>query len=511
VVTISDLILGVNIALGTQPPSACPAFQNAQGQVDIAQLIKGVNNALNACPAEPTATVTPTGKPDTPTSTATAVATATDTPTPNATATATLTTAPTDTPTPTSVATATSTATSTELEATATPTHTPPSTATDTPSPTPPSTATATDTVTPPATSTPTLTPTITPTASPTETQFPVGDTVAGHAAIVSAGLGSVQSIIAAVVAQVNNPGPPALISQRLVISGAPADQCPVSGTTSQVCTQDPGFDGAIHLVLTADHCVANGPAGGTAEFDGAISVDSTSSFLNDCSPVRFAEGSYNTDNLQVRFRDDTMQQTLHVTADVSGTVGITGVDASCVVGSLNLSLNGSLTSQPEGGPGIVVNFNGTTMSMDQIVYNDDCVPLEYRLTFNGPATFSSLLVGPALVVTNGVTIGEGFSVQFANFILQQNANTNPVTVEMSGTMTSDCFGGAVGLQTFLPVAVAAGQLCPNAGGINVTSSGPMATVTYQNGMVTVEQNGMQNIFQSCLAPELLECPAPVS
>jgi hypothetical protein len=50
VVSISDLILGVNIVLGSQPVNACPAFENAQGDVDIAQLIKGVSNALNACP-----------------------------------------------------------------------------------------------------------------------------------------------------------------------------------------------------------------------------------------------------------------------------------------------------------------------------------------------------------------------------------------------------------------------------------------------------------------------------
>jgi hypothetical protein len=48
-VAINELILGVNIALGSLPVSACPAFENAQGMVDIAQLIKGVNNALGGC------------------------------------------------------------------------------------------------------------------------------------------------------------------------------------------------------------------------------------------------------------------------------------------------------------------------------------------------------------------------------------------------------------------------------------------------------------------------------
>jgi hypothetical protein len=31
--------------------SACSTFANAQGEVDIAQLIKGVNNGLNGCRA----------------------------------------------------------------------------------------------------------------------------------------------------------------------------------------------------------------------------------------------------------------------------------------------------------------------------------------------------------------------------------------------------------------------------------------------------------------------------
>lgn len=63
-VTINELILGVNIALGNDPVSACPAFAS-DGEVTIAQLIKGVNAALNGCPASgsPTPTATPTVTP----------------------------------------------------------------------------------------------------------------------------------------------------------------------------------------------------------------------------------------------------------------------------------------------------------------------------------------------------------------------------------------------------------------------------------------------------------------
>src|SRR5512143_138086 len=67
-VMINELILGVDIALGTDPVSACEAFASG-GEVTISQLIKGVNNALDGCPVvsspTPTATptVTPTGTP----------------------------------------------------------------------------------------------------------------------------------------------------------------------------------------------------------------------------------------------------------------------------------------------------------------------------------------------------------------------------------------------------------------------------------------------------------------
>jgi hypothetical protein len=48
-VSINELIIGVNIALGSLPASTCSAFENAAGTVDIGQLIKGVNNSLGGC------------------------------------------------------------------------------------------------------------------------------------------------------------------------------------------------------------------------------------------------------------------------------------------------------------------------------------------------------------------------------------------------------------------------------------------------------------------------------
>ena len=60
-VVVSNMIVGVNIVLGNAQPIACPAFQNASGTVDVAQLIKGVNNLLSGC--NPDSCVGPTGTP----------------------------------------------------------------------------------------------------------------------------------------------------------------------------------------------------------------------------------------------------------------------------------------------------------------------------------------------------------------------------------------------------------------------------------------------------------------
>lgn len=51
-VVINELVLGVGVALGAQPLSACDAFDtNASGGVEINELVAGVRAALDGCPA----------------------------------------------------------------------------------------------------------------------------------------------------------------------------------------------------------------------------------------------------------------------------------------------------------------------------------------------------------------------------------------------------------------------------------------------------------------------------
>jgi hypothetical protein len=58
-VAINELILGVNIALGSQPLSACPAFDcTGNGAVPINCIVQGVNSSLEGCTPAPTIALT---------------------------------------------------------------------------------------------------------------------------------------------------------------------------------------------------------------------------------------------------------------------------------------------------------------------------------------------------------------------------------------------------------------------------------------------------------------------
>jgi hypothetical protein len=50
-VTVDEIILGVNIALGRASLPACVAFDESNdGEITIDELVKGVNHALIGCP-----------------------------------------------------------------------------------------------------------------------------------------------------------------------------------------------------------------------------------------------------------------------------------------------------------------------------------------------------------------------------------------------------------------------------------------------------------------------------
>lgn len=80
-VAINELILGVNIALGSSGLDACPSYDaNGNQAVGVEELITAVNNALDGCSGGPTRTATPTSPPVTGGATPSVTPTATWTP-----------------------------------------------------------------------------------------------------------------------------------------------------------------------------------------------------------------------------------------------------------------------------------------------------------------------------------------------------------------------------------------------------------------------------------------------
>ena len=518
VITVDELVLGVSIALGSQAPSTCPAFLDAEGQVDISQLLKGVKNSLQGCPAEPTATST--GNAATPTDTAAPGATATNTPlatatgTVSATASATATAmSPTSTPTgelpgtatPTDTAPTNPTATASP-PATATITATAVATAAATDTAAPPATPTATEAVTATTTTTPTESPTNTATPSTTATPFPVGANVAGRAALISEGLEGLDALVAAIImAETNDGSAEALVfdpagAQSPAFPGAPAicvpciEQesecfcCPVDGFSTRACA--PVAQG-LEIALALNACAGLGAKDGTATLGGTITINAG----DGTCPFTFSSGMLTVDSLMAVYRDDQMAQTSSVSAALTGTIAPTASGTTCLIGALTLALSGTLTSTLPDGSGVEVTFSGTDVKVEQIVFGPDCLPLAYNLTVSGPVTFSPL------------PVATGFSVQFTNFLLDQAPMLGFEETELTGNMGSDCFGGGVSVTTINPLTVPVGELCPHSGQLLVSGSGgAMAMISYQDGQVTVAQGGSQTTYPSCVEADLLMC-----
>ena len=447
-VTVTELIKGVNIALESASLDACPAFDaNGDGTVTVNEIVAAVNYALTACPVEePTAT--PTDMP-----------TATPTPVP-----------PTEAPTltPTGVPTTTPI-----VPPTALPTLEPTATVPPVPTPTSPATVTAT------AIHTPLPTATLAP---PT----PGGATasVQGAAVMVANGMTVIPSVITAIVSGFEYSSSSSLVAEANLEGGAASTgSCPRGGTASRNTS---GFPPVVSISLA--NCAAD-----TA--DGQLVVNGTAS-LGLLSP------SLNAD-IQIRFTDDTGTTTkLTQTAKLNGTFSPT-LGGSCYATAATLQLSsGTLSSLAPGSNGAGVTFNGTTVNVTVATFNTDCVPVNYSLKFNGPATLSYL-------AANGTAIGS-FDATFSNFDVAQDTSRVPSETRLDGGLNATCVGGAATIATRTPLQQAVGSLCPTDGVLRVTAAGTTGDILYlPSGGVGIDTDldgTADSTYPSCTDPALLQC-----
>jgi len=423
-VSISELIRGVNISLGSADLSTCPEFDSSgDGMVAINELIQAVNAALQGC-VNDQPTATPTGF-----------------------------VMPTDTP-------------STEA---------------------------------PTATSTPEITDTEAPTETPvpgTPTPDP-GEQIAGAGAAVANSLSSIANIVGAVVV-----GASGGVGGSAVLSGFPGtgagdisvDACELGGMVTTSITTS-GLSANIEVDF--ENCLVN-RSGGSVLFDGNLAVTQLGLNLR-------GQGSFDA---RIEFRDGQGQVSAVTDAIIQSPVALTappagddpcGIDTPLgarLITAIALSnLTGTLSSTVPGEGAAEVTFLGTEVDLEIQSSNEDCVPIEFDLTFNGDAQISQAIGAQA--VTSGTSIS--FALEFVEFVLSATQSGDESLVSMEGDLVASCFGGTVSLSTPESLSLLIGQFCPGSGTIRIVDIGD---VVYSQDGVSV--GGMT--FASCLDPALLTC-----
>jgi len=448
-VTVDEILLGVNIALGNLSISQCPGFDgNGDGTTTVDEIITAVNYALKGLPPLPPS----------PTPTRTQAFTVT----PSATATA---LPSTGTPTPSLTRTASPSVTSTNT-----------STRTGTP------TFTATGTFTATHTATPSFTPTFTasaislsPTPTATQASGGVADTVAGRAVLVANGMSAFPAVITALVSGLKYGGTAGALTTTDLLDFADGmaagNSCPAGGTATRTCSSSGGKPTSN---VAFSGCQVPVPSG-TVTVEGTINATASS---GSCPDLLFPPWTAAI-NVTATFRDPSSAILLTVTANLTGTVS-PQLDffGSCKVSGADLTLSGTLASQFAAGGSVTVLFQNTSVSVAIDDFNSQCVPVNYAMTFNGPVQITSSSGGGAAAALSN----EPLDVVFNAFVIRQNANANPTQTWMDGGVSSPCFGGGITLQTMQPLTQTVGQPCPNSGVVRITSPPGQPQILYLPG-----------------------------
>ncbi|MBI4516957.1 MAG: hypothetical protein HY699_14195 [Deltaproteobacteria bacterium] len=482
-VTVDELVKGVNIALGTAELSGCPGFDtDDDGEVTVDELVKAVNAALNGCAAIGA----------TPTETVTTVPTPTNTDHPEATATPTG-TLPEGTPTNTPALTQTPTETPTRCPS-ATPC--PPDTVKQCSDPEGCICACVAITATPTATGEVSPEPTATPTSPPS-----VARRAAGTVETTSTALLVIPKIISALLGHFSLSAGAATTFINLPFN------CPAGGGGQLTCDQDivgfpPSFTAPVYGV-TLNNCAISTSTGATLLFGGTINATG--------QPGQSCFGFQSLDTLALSIPSLTVGaqgaagSTTATFTNVSGTVELGGSDAECYYNVVSLQLTGTMEVVTKDAGGNTLNsttaaFAGTTITITVDQYSNDgqCVPVLY-----------SMLVEGGIEFTSG---GTSFDATYDNFEIINDATSGVNQVEISGDVTSGCFGGTVTFLTSVPLNLTGETPCPEAGTVEVISTAGADQVRYTaSGGVEVDLGADGTVdeqFPTCTDPRLYECPA---
>ena len=418
---------------------------------------------------------------------------------------------------PSATPTATATATATPIAATATASVTAPpgSTATNTATrtSTAPATATVPPTASPTASRTPTPSATHTATAVPTATSAsgPPPAALAGTAVQLATGMSAIPAVITALVGGIEF-GDALVFDPAAQTSGVggPAGACPLGGSASRSCSAG---GGGGTLAIDFDGCrVAT--ASGSVTIDPLPPADPAISLLGGFCIANLPLPPWTaTIGLSASFRNPLNMPLLTATADLTGTISpALDLASSCRATGATLALTGTIRSQFADGSAVAVTFADTAVLVTVMQFNADCVPVRYRMTFNGPAT---LAVESAAGLTSGAAGDDPVDVVFDDFVVEQNASGSPTQTSLSGDVMVPCAAATLGFGTTQTLAQLVGAPCPHAGILRITAGQAVTNVIYQPTFavgIDVDDDGFTDTqLDSCQeAPPLCgAAPAP--
>jgi subtilisin-like proprotein convertase family protein len=396
---------------------------------------------------------------------------------------------------PAPAASATATASATASLPAATPTATASASPTASParvaSPSATATAIASSTASPTATAVP-ATASASPTASGTPTRtatagapaIPV-DALAGTAAHLANGTAAIPAVVTALASGLQF-GSPLVFDPTADRDdgGGPAGACPFGGTATRGCGSS---GGQATLGIDFDDCRV-------ATASGTVALDA----LPPAAPAVALRGSLcvggvalppwsATIGVSAVFRDPQDAALLTATAQLTGSINPTP-GGSCYATGATLHLSGPIRTRFADGSSTTLTFTNTAVVVAVARFNAQCVPIDYTMTFNGPATMT--VVGPpALVAAAPAETATG--VTFTDFVVSQDASGSPTLTALDGGLGAACADTGLTLDTVAPLAQAVGAPCPHDGILRISAGGASARLLYRaGGAVGVDADG---------------------
>lgn len=185
--------------------------------------------------------------------------------------------------------------------------------------------------------------------------------------------------------------------------------------------------------------------------------------------------------------------------SDLSGRLELGNSDAGCVA-RIILDLTGSAAITSQHGETSVATagatFDDTHFEIAIDDASDHCEPLEYSVTVRDTATILSQ--------------GTSFTVDFDNYRLDAEVGADSTLVEISGGLSSACFGPQITFATPERLTIAERGDCPSSGAVNITYDGGAGAIRYTSEQLEIDRDGdgtFDEAFASCHDPALFVCP----